>query len=50
VVERLERLRSEGGGDIVETLFKPLPTMVVAHYVRRPTRVPFEPSRAGRAA
>ncbi|MBI2243677.1 MAG: cytochrome P450 [Nocardioides sp.] len=32
VVERLERLRAEGGGDVVDVLFKPLPTMVVAHY------------------
>lgn len=31
-----EPLRSEGGGDIVETLFKPLPTMVVAHYLGVP--------------
>ncbi|WP_296607255.1 cytochrome P450 [Nocardioides sp.] len=36
VVERLERLREQGGGDIVETLFKPLPTMVVAHYLGVP--------------
>lgn len=36
VVERLERLRSEGGGDIVEELFKPLPSMVVAHYLGVP--------------
>ncbi|MGY2701138.1 cytochrome P450 [Nocardioides sp. HB32] len=36
VVERLERLRDEGGGDIVETLFKPLPSMVVAHYLGVP--------------
>jgi cytochrome P450 len=36
VVERLERLRAEGGGDIVETLFKPLPSMVVAHYLGVP--------------
>ncbi len=36
VVERLERLREAGGGDIVETLFKPLPTMVVAHYLGVP--------------
>ena len=36
VVERLERLRDEGGGDVVETLFKPLPSMVVAHYLGVP--------------
>src|SRR6478752_3716842 len=36
VVERLERLRDEGGGDIVETLFKPLPSRVVAHYLGVP--------------
>ncbi len=31
VVERIERLRADGGGDIVAELFKPLPSMVVAH-------------------
>lgn len=36
VVERLERLRDEGGGDIVEALFKPMPSMVVAHYLGVP--------------
>ncbi|ULN33888.1 cytochrome P450 [Mycolicibacterium smegmatis] len=36
VVERLERLRAEGGGDIVAELFKPLPSMVVAHYLGVP--------------
>ncbi len=36
VVERLERLRADGGGDIVTQLFKPLPTMVVAHYLGVP--------------
>lgn len=36
VVERLARLRDEGGGDIVEALFKPLPSMVVAHYLGVP--------------
>jgi len=36
VVERLDALRSEGGGDIVERLFKPLPSMVVAHYLGVP--------------
>lgn len=38
VVERIERLRAAGGGDIVEQLFKPLPTMVVAHYLGVPER------------
>lgn len=44
VVERLERLRSDGGGDIVEELFKPLPSMVVAHYLGVPAedRVRFD--------
>ncbi|MFE5283891.1 cytochrome P450 [Nocardia sp. NPDC056611] len=36
VVERIERLRAAGGGDIVKELFKPLPTMVVAHYLGVP--------------
>jgi len=36
VIERLERLRSDGGGDIVRDLFKPLPSMVVAHYLGVP--------------
>ena len=36
VVERLERLRAAGGGDIVRELFKPLPSMVVAHYLGVP--------------
>lgn len=36
VVERIERLRAEGGGDIVAALFKPLPSMVVAHYLGVP--------------
>ena len=36
VVERLERLRSDGGGDIVASLFKPLPSFVVAHYLGVP--------------
>lgn len=36
VVERLEQLRANGGGDIVAELFKPLPTMVVAHYLGVP--------------
>jgi cytochrome P450 len=36
VVERLERLLANGGGDIVGELFKPLPSMVVAHYLGVP--------------
>jgi cytochrome P450 family 130 len=36
VIERVERLRAEGGGDIVTELFKPLPSMVVAHYLGVP--------------
>lgn len=36
VVERIERLRDTGGGDIVAELFKPLPSMVVAHYLGVP--------------
>jgi cytochrome P450 len=36
VVERLEGLRKAGGGDIVRELFKPLPSMVVAHYLGVP--------------
>jgi cytochrome P450 len=36
VVERIERIRADGGGDIVKELFKPLPSMVVAHYLGVP--------------
>ncbi|MGB3474689.1 MAG: cytochrome P450 [Mycobacterium sp.] len=36
VVERLEQLQANGGGDIVTELFKPLPSMVVAHYLGVP--------------
>jgi cytochrome P450 family 130 len=44
VVERLERIRGNGGGDIVGELFKPLPSMVVAHYLGVPEedRVQFD--------
>ena len=35
-VERIERLRATGGGDIVAELFKPLPSMVVAHFLGVP--------------
>jgi cytochrome P450 family 130 len=38
VVERIERLRADGAGDIVAELFKPLPSMVVAHYLGVPRR------------
>ncbi|MET0897925.1 MAG: cytochrome P450 [Mycobacterium sp.] len=36
VVSRIEGLRANGGGDIVADLFKPLPSMVVAHYLGVP--------------
>jgi len=36
VIDRIERLREAGGGDIVAELFKPLPSMVVAHYLGVP--------------
>ncbi len=36
VVQRLDRLIADGGGDIVAELFKPLPSMVVAHYLGVP--------------
>ncbi|QUR68506.1 cytochrome P450 [Mycobacterium spongiae] len=36
VVERIENLRANGGGDIVTELFKPLPSMVVADYLGVP--------------
>ena len=36
VIERIERIRRTGGGDIVKELFKPLPSMVVAHYLGVP--------------
>lgn len=36
VVERIERLRQSGSGDIVAELLKPLPSMVVAHYLGVP--------------
>jgi hypothetical protein len=44
VVERLERIRANGGGDIVAEMFKPLPSMVVAHYLGVPEedRVQFD--------
>jgi len=36
VVERIEALCDSGGGDIVAALFKPLPSLVVAHYLGVP--------------
>ncbi len=36
VVERIERLRARGGGDIVAELFRPLPSMVIAEYLGVP--------------
>jgi len=36
VRERVGRLRANGGGDVVAELFKPLPSMVVAHYLGVP--------------
>lgn len=36
VRERLDGLIADGGGDIVAALFKPLPSMVVAHYLGVP--------------
>jgi cytochrome P450 family 130 len=36
VVDRIERMRSEGECDIVGELFKPLPSMVVAHFLGVP--------------
>lgn len=44
VVERIEALRSRGHGDIATEVFKPLPSMVVAHYlgVPKPDRARFD--------
>ena len=36
VAERIERLVDAGSGDVVAELFKPLPSMVVAHYLGVP--------------
>ncbi len=36
VVEKLDALVAAGGGDLVTDLFKPLPSMVVAHYLGVP--------------
>ncbi|KAB2812875.1 cytochrome P450 [Pimelobacter simplex] len=37
VVARLDRVRAAGGGDVVAELFKPLPSLVVGHYLGVPT-------------
>ena len=36
VIERVERLREMGEGDVVEELFKPLPSLVVGHFLGVP--------------
>ena len=36
VVERVERLREQGEGDVVVELFKPLPSLVVGHFLGVP--------------
>lgn len=36
VVDRIEALRAAGEGDLIETLAKPLPSFVVAHYLGVP--------------
>jgi cytochrome P450 len=36
VVERVEELREAGEGDVVERLFKPLPSLVVGHFLGVP--------------
>lgn len=36
VVDRLERLRASGSGDVVAEVFKPLPSFVVAYYLGVP--------------
>jgi cytochrome P450 len=36
VVERVDRIAARGGGDVVAELFKPLPSMVVGHYLGVP--------------
>lgn len=36
VIDRLDRLADASGGDVVAELFKPLPSMVVAHYLGVP--------------
>ena len=36
VVERIERLREQGEGDVVAELLKPLPSLVVAHFLGVP--------------
>ena len=36
VISRIEQMRANGGGDIIAELFKPLPSLVVAHYLGVP--------------
>lgn len=36
VIDRIEKLRAEGSGDIVAELLKPLPSLVVAHFLGVP--------------
>ncbi len=36
VIERVERLREMGEGDVVQELFKPLPSLVVGHFLGVP--------------
>ena len=36
VGDRLDQLAADGGGDVVAAVFKPLPSMVVAHYLGVP--------------
>ena len=36
VIGRIEALKQAGGGDVAQSLFKPLPSMVVAHYLGVP--------------
>lgn len=38
VRDRLDDIAGQGGGDIVQQLFKPLPSMVVAHYLGVPAQ------------
>jgi cytochrome P450 len=38
VADRIEKLRAKGGGDIITEFLKPLPSMVVAHYLGVPEK------------
>lgn len=38
VVERIDRLRAAGSGDVIAELFKPMPSFVVAYYLGVPSR------------